>query len=97
MRRWLAELLRRPFRSLVPVALATLAPKCGVCVLAYAGVGELLGLRFPEICGASAASRGPGGSTLAAFGVAAGIVGLLAALRCRRNPIRNEDCSVTAR
>jgi len=51
MPRWRAEFLRRPFRSLAPVALFALVPKCAVCVLAYAGVGAALGLGGPEICG----------------------------------------------
>ena len=85
MSRWLTEILRRPFRPLASVALFALAPKCLVCVLAYAGIGAVLGLPGPEICGATVGSPGSWASSLAVFGVALGIVGLLTSLRCRRN------------
>src|ERR1035438_1651125 len=88
MSRWLTEILRRPFRPLASVALLTLAPKCVVCVLAYAGIGAVLGLRGPEICGATVGSRGSWVSPLAVFGVALGIVGLLASLGSRRHRSR---------
>lgn len=37
---------------LVPAALFAVAPKCFLCVLAYAGLGAALGLGGPELCGA---------------------------------------------
>jgi len=36
---------------IVPAALFTLAPKCVLCALAYAGAGTALGFGGPEICG----------------------------------------------
>lgn len=43
---------RRWLRWLVPGALIALAPKCGLCVLGYLGLGAALGVGGPEICGA---------------------------------------------
>ena len=37
---------------LVPAALFAIAPKCILCVIAYAGLGTVLGLGGPELCGA---------------------------------------------
>ncbi|HEY0864628.1 MAG TPA: hypothetical protein VGD97_11030 [Lacunisphaera sp.] len=37
---------------LLPAALLAVAPKCLLCVLAYAGLGAALGLGGPELCGA---------------------------------------------
>jgi hypothetical protein len=95
MSQWLAESLRRPLRPLASVALVALAPKCMVCVLAYAGIGAVFGLRGPEICGA-AASGGLWTSSPAQIGLAVGIVGSVAILtrrmnfrRRRRNDMRN--------
>ncbi len=48
-----ARIFRHPFRLLGSAALLALVPKCGVCLLAYAGLGAALGLRVPEICGAT--------------------------------------------
>lgn len=44
-------------RWLPAAAMLALAPKCVLCVAAYAGIGAFLGMRIggPEICGASAA------------------------------------------
>lgn len=39
-------------RWLAPAALLVLVPKCGLCVLAYTGLGALLGLGGPELCSA---------------------------------------------
>jgi hypothetical protein len=77
MSRWLAEIRRRPFRSLGPVALLALAPKCAVCVLAYSSLGVALGLSGPEICGATAGSPGSWAPLFAWLGAALGIAGLL--------------------
>lgn len=48
------NLRRRPAGArgwLIPAALLALAPKCALCILAYAGLGTALGLGGPEICG----------------------------------------------
>jgi hypothetical protein len=87
MSRWLAEVLRRPFRALASVALLALAPKCGMCVLAYVGLAAWLGFRRPEICGAT---TGPSGYPLAGFAVALGVAGLLASFYLTR-PRRPRD------
>jgi hypothetical protein len=69
----------RAVRWLAPAALLALAPKCLVCVLAYAGLGAALGLGGPEICGASAGSPGSWAASLAWLGgaAAAGVSGAL--------------------
>ncbi len=79
MHRWLAEAFRRPYRRLAPMALLALAPKCVMCVAAYAGVGALLGIRRPEICGAAAGSGGPWAASAAVICGALGVIGILAA------------------
>ncbi len=48
----LAEVRRGAWRWLAPAALLVLAPKCVLCLLAYAGVGAALRFGGPEICGA---------------------------------------------
>jgi hypothetical protein len=73
-----AEIRRHPFRSLGPVALLALAPKCAMCVLAYAGLGAVLGLRGAEICGAGAGPTGGWATALALCGAGLGIAGWLA-------------------
>jgi hypothetical protein len=52
-----SEPARRPRDWLLPAALVALAPKCVLCLLAYAGVGTVLGLGEPEICGAAGPDR----------------------------------------
>jgi hypothetical protein len=84
MSRWLTDFLQRPLQTLLPAALLILAPKCVVCVLAYAGIGTFFGIRRLEICGPSVGSSGPWVSLLALLGVALGIPGLFANRRCRR-------------
>jgi hypothetical protein len=78
MSRWRTEIRQHPVRALGPAALFALVPKCAVCLLAYAGLGAALGLRGPEICGATSGSSGPWVISLAGFGLALGIGGLLA-------------------
>jgi hypothetical protein len=48
--------LRRAVRWLVPAAALALAPKCLLCVLAYAGLASALGLGGRELCGGPAES-----------------------------------------
>ncbi len=93
MPRWLAELLSRPFRPLASAALVALAPKCAMCVVAYAGLGALLGMRTPEICGAAAGSRVSWLVSAAWICTAIGAMGLLAALGRLRNSLRRRRFS----
>lgn len=74
--------MRHPWRAAAALALLALAPKCVVCLAAYVGLGALLGLGGPEICGAPADWT----TVLAACGVAIGLgaLGLRAACRRRR-------------
>ena len=47
----------RPWRRwLLPSAGAILAPKCVVCLAAYAGLGTAWGLGGPELCGVTNSS-----------------------------------------
>ena len=75
--------LRRAVRWLLPAGLLAVAPKCVLCVLAYAGLGTALGLGGPEFCGGSAGSPGAWASSLAWFGLAGGLgaLGLFAGRR----------------
>jgi hypothetical protein len=86
MRRWRAEFLRRPLRPLAPLALLALAPKCVVCLLAYAGLGAALGLRTPEICGAAAGGRGSWALSVAGAGGALATARFIARYRRLRLP-----------
>ena len=80
------EFSRRATRWLLPAAVLALAPKCLLCVLAYAGLGAALGLGGPEICGASAGLPASWASSLAWLGVAGGLgtFGFLATCRDTR-------------
>jgi hypothetical protein len=77
------DLRRGAWRWLAPAALLALAPKCLLCVLAYAGLGAALGLGGPEICGAPAAAPA-GWMALPAAG-SLGVIGFLAVWRSRRS------------
>jgi hypothetical protein len=70
---------------LAPALLLTLAPKCVLCVLAYAGIGAALGLGGPEICGGPNAVNGSSVVWLSALGLAAGAVGVFAHRHSRRS------------
>jgi hypothetical protein len=48
-----AEWIRRVRAGLLPATVLVLAPKCALCLLAYAGLGTALGLGGPELCGGS--------------------------------------------
>jgi hypothetical protein len=78
------ELSRRTALWLGPAALLALAPKCFLCVLAYAGLGAALGLGGPEICGASAGSPASWALPLAWLGVVGGIGTFAFLAHCRR-------------
>ncbi|MBL9185926.1 MAG: hypothetical protein JNK23_00465 [Opitutaceae bacterium] len=78
-------------RWLLPAALLAFVPKCLLCAAAYAGLGAALGLGGPELCGASSGSPASWPSSLAWAGAALGIVGLLAAVGCRRRTAASAD------
>src|SRR5687768_10915638 len=83
------ELSHRAVRWVLPGALVALAPKCLLCVAAYAGVGVGLGFSGPEICGPSAGLPGSWVSSLAWLGAAGGLgsIGFLARCHaCRLRP-----------
>jgi len=82
----LIELSRRATRWLLPATALALAPKCLLCVLAYAGLGAALGLGGPELCGAPAGSPASWAPSLAWLGVTGGIgaFGFLASRRRAR-------------
>ena len=76
------EFARRAVRWLGPAAVLAAAPKCMLCVLAYAGLGTALGLGGPEICGATADASAPLPAALAGCGLAGGLI--LLGLQVRR-------------
>lgn len=51
-----AELSRFLRGWLLPAAMLAMAPKCVLCVLAYAGLGIAVDLGGPELCGATGAT-----------------------------------------
>lgn len=79
------EIGRHRCRWLATGALLALAPKCLLCVLAYAGIGTALGLGGPEICGAPAATPHAWTFSLALPGIALGAAGFIGARKCRRS------------
>ncbi len=85
MRPRLAERLRPRRGWLIPAALLVLAPKCALCLLAYAGLGAALGIGGPELCGASGDATRPGTIWLAVLGGALGAAALLVPAAKRRS------------
>jgi hypothetical protein len=69
--------VRRPWSALVALALLALAPKCVLCLAAYAGLATALGLGGRELCGAEPGTHTPA-LIVSALLVAAGIVCLIA-------------------
>jgi hypothetical protein len=47
---------RYPWRAVTALTLLAIIPKCVLCVTAYLGLGALLGMGPPEICGAPTGS-----------------------------------------
>ena len=84
---FLPNRVSRAVRWLLPAALLALTPKCLLCLAAYAGLGALLGLGGPEICGAPPGSPGSWASSLAWLGgaTALGAIGRLAGGRSPRS------------
>lgn len=78
-----AEVIRRSSRWATNLALVALTPKCVFCAAAYVGLGTAFGLGGPELCGAPGGSPVSWVSVLAIAGIALGIVGLLAQIRCQ--------------
>jgi len=73
----LAESSRSWRGWLIPAALLALAPKCVMCLIAYAGIGAALGLGGPELCGATDSAAGSWPTWLL-FGLAAIAIGIYA-------------------
>jgi hypothetical protein len=61
----------------MPAALLAIAPKCVLCLFAYAGLGTILGAGGPELCGAVGGTTGHWVSWLAALAVVVSIAGWL--------------------
>jgi hypothetical protein len=76
------EFSGRAVRWFLPAALLAFAPKCLLCLAAYAGVGAALGLGGPEICGARAPATWALSLTWLGFAGGLGTLGFLAS--CRR-------------
>lgn len=85
---------RRAVRWLWPAALLAVAPKCVLCLVAYAGLGAALGLGGPELCGAVAdETPWPWPSLLAALSAALALAGVVG-MAIRRGPA-DVDCPLT--
>jgi hypothetical protein len=84
-----AEIVRRVIRWLPVAAIFALAPKCLLCLAAYAGAGAALGTAFDdrEICGAPS---GQTGNLIAWFAMLGLVVGLVCIRRIRRNHTNNK-------
>jgi hypothetical protein len=87
----IAAFFRQPFRPLAAVSVLALAPKCVLCLAAYAGLGALLGIRSREMCG-SAGPGWPWGEALAGAALAVGVVGSV--VRRRSGTERQDPASV---
>ena len=82
----------RAVRWLGPATLLALAPKCVVCVLAYAGLGAALGWSGPELCGEPTGESGSWSSMLALLGITSGLAaGCFLASRRRAQPAVQPD------
>ena len=68
MSRWLDRVRRRPLRALGQAAALALAPKCALCLLAYAGLGAAAGIPGRRFCGGD---PGPSGAWAAVPALAA--------------------------
>ena len=88
MSRRLTEILRGRRRWVATAALLALAPKCVLCVLAYAGIGAALGLGGPEMCGTPAGATGSWVTSLALPGIALGVIGFFAGAITYRHSIK---------
>jgi len=75
--------LSRAARWFLPAALLALAPKCLLCIAAYAGLGAALGFGGREICGARANSPASLTLSLVWIGLAGGFGAFGFFVRCR--------------
>jgi hypothetical protein len=80
---WSPEFYRKAARRVLPAALLAVAPKCLLCVLAYAGVGASLGLGGREWCGAPAGESTFWLALLAWVGAAGVMLAAVFSARCR--------------
>ena len=71
-----AETFRGPIRWLSGAAIFALAPKCLVCLAAYAGAGAALGVKLggPEFCGGSPGPSDGPIAWLALVGAGVGVI-----------------------
>ncbi|MEO6992969.1 MAG: hypothetical protein ABI273_05045 [Lacunisphaera sp.] len=69
---------------LIPVAVLALTPKCALCLLAYAGLGTLLGLGGQDLCGGAKSASGYWELAFGLISTGAGTVFLGRFLRSRR-------------
>jgi len=76
-----ADLFHRAVRWLWPATLLTVAPKCLLCVLVYAGLAGTVGIREIEICDPSAGSPNVSTTTLAWLGLFSGLLILFHLMR----------------
>jgi hypothetical protein len=75
--------VRRALRWLWPTALLAVAPKCLLCLLAYAGLGAALGLGNRELCGAPTDSPLSWPTALAWLGAAGALGSAIVLIRHR--------------
>jgi hypothetical protein len=80
-----AEYWRRQRRCLLPAAGLALAPKCLLCVPGYTGLGTVLGLGGPKLCGAPGVTP-PWVTGLGLPGLLVGLTWLLARRTARTSP-----------
>ncbi len=69
---------------LIPAALLALTPKCALCLLAYAGLGSLLGIGGPELCGEPNSAPGHWALLTVSGVILFGVVRILRRLRQRQ-------------
>ncbi len=82
-----AKFSRHIVRWYWPAAMFAFAPKCALCLLAYAGIGAAFGLGGPEICGSATGSSSGLMSFLPWLGLVSGIVAFCyVAGHCRQSP-----------
>jgi len=82
--RRLADIVRHLLSWPAAATLFALAPKCLLCVAAYAGIGAILGLGGREICGVPTSAPEDWAPGLVVGAASLGFIGLLASRRGRR-------------